>query len=910
MATNILPSQIQSAGLDQNQVLAWNGSAFAAAITIAVGNSTVNTSINATSFSGTANNANNLGGTSLATLQGQITGNAATAYTNATSYADNKAANAYSNAISYANTAAANAYSNAITYSANASNLGNGTVAPARLGSGTANSTTILYGNGVFAPAPDSTNASSLTTGTINVSLLASYGTANSTTVLYGNSVWGPAPSSTNASALISGTVNTSLLGSGTANSTTILYGNGVFAAAPDGVNTAFQYTFTNTISFSSNVSLVSGNGTNQLLIGTINATSIGLLANSTTLTVGNSSVNTVVNATSFSGTANNANNLGGTSLATLQNQITGNAATAYSNGTSYTDIKAGNAYSNAASYADTVAANAYSNAISYANTVASNAYSNATSYADTKAANAYSNGTSYADIKAGNAYSNATSYVTAGGYTVVGDVTFSGNVFVNGTTFNANVTNLNVKDLNILVGDGAASNASSDGAGLIVSTPNAQLFYSGGSNTWNTNRTFTPSSNVTFDLGSTILTWSNVFANQVYGTLMTSLQPNITANNANNLGGTSLATLQGEITGNAATAYSNGTSYADNKAANAYSNAIAYSANADNISSGTVAPARLGSGTANSTTILYGNGVFAPAADGVNTAFQYTFTNAISFGSNVSITLGLLNGTVGATAPNTGAFTTLSTSGIITASTVGNIIPFYYSNQAGFPSATTYHGALAHSHSDGAMYFAHSSAWTRLLDTAGGYTVTGTATYSGNIVLTSGNGTNQLLLGTINATSIGMLANSTVLTVGNSTVNTTISAANTTLYTPTMRGSRETVLANTAAAGAMTLDLSYGIHRWNVTGNITSINFTNVPANNTVFNGMLYVTANATGTNSTNRAITFPSTANATTGKALFSGGVAPPATSSNGSLDIYSFTTIDGGNNYVWSLSVKDAR
>ena len=238
MATNILPSQIQSAGLDQNQVLAWNGSAFAAAITIAVGNSTVNTSINATSFSGTANNANNLGGTSLATLQGQITGNAATAYTNATSYADNKAANAYSNAISYANTAAANAYSNAITYSANASNLGNGTVAPARLGSGTANSTTILYGNGVFAPAPDSTNASSLTTGTINVSLLASYGTANSTTVLYGNSVWGPAPSSTNASALISGTVNVSLLASyGTANSTTILYGNSVWAPAPSSTN-------------------------------------------------------------------------------------------------------------------------------------------------------------------------------------------------------------------------------------------------------------------------------------------------------------------------------------------------------------------------------------------------------------------------------------------------------------------------------------------------------------------------------------------------------------------------------------------------------------------------------------------------------------------------------------------------
>jgi hypothetical protein len=45
--------------------------------------------------------------------------------------------------------------------------------------------------------------------------------------------VWATAPSSTNASALTTGTVNTALLGSGTANSTTILYGNSVWAAAP-----------------------------------------------------------------------------------------------------------------------------------------------------------------------------------------------------------------------------------------------------------------------------------------------------------------------------------------------------------------------------------------------------------------------------------------------------------------------------------------------------------------------------------------------------------------------------------------------------------------------------------------------------------------------------------------------------
>jgi hypothetical protein len=162
---------------------------------------------------------------------------------------------------------------------------------------------------------------------------------------------------------------------------------------------------------------------------------------------------------------------------------------------------------------------------------------------------------------------------------------------------------------------------------------------------------------------------------------------------------------------------------------------------------------------------------------------------------------------------------------------------------------------------------------------------------------------TGSVLLGnnTVNA-----VVNSSALTIG----NTTISSSATSLYTPTIRGARDVVSANTSASGDMVLDLSYGIHRWTVTGNVTSINYSNVPANNIVYSGTLYVTANNGGTNSTNRSITFPSAANATTGKTLWSGALVPPQTSSNGSVDIYQFFTIDGGNNYVWSLAVKDAR
>jgi hypothetical protein len=61
----------------------------------------------------------------------------------------------------------------------------------------------------------------------------------------------------------------------------------------------------------------------------------------------------------------------------------------------------------------------------------------------------------------------------------------------------------------------------------------------------------------------------------------------------------------------------------------------------------------------------------------------------------------------------------TISDTGAITAPAVGSVIPFYYSSQFGFPSASTYHGAIAHSHQDGAMYFAHGGSWNRLANSS-----------------------------------------------------------------------------------------------------------------------------------------------------------------------------------------------
>ena len=44
------------------------------------------------------------------------------------------------------------------------------------------------------------------------------------------------------------------------------------------------------------------------------------------------------------------------------------------------------------------------------------------------------------------------------------------------------------------------------------------------------------------------------------------------------------------------------------------------------------------------------------------------------------------------------------------------NIIPFYYALVSDFPSASTYHGAVAHGHNTGLMYFAHGGNWLELV--------------------------------------------------------------------------------------------------------------------------------------------------------------------------------------------------
>ena len=73
-----------------------------------------------------------------------------------------------------------------------------------------------------------------------------------------------------------------------------------------------------------------------------------------------------------------------------------------------------------------------------------------------------------------------------------------------------------------------------------------------------------------------------------------------------------------------------------------------------------------------------------------------------------------------GAFSSLTGKPTTVSGYGITDAvkadsSVAAQPVRFYYASTSAFPSASTWHGAIAHSHADGAMYFAHGGSWVKM---------------------------------------------------------------------------------------------------------------------------------------------------------------------------------------------------
>lgn len=296
-------------------------------------------------------------------------------------------------------------------------------------------------------------------------------------------------------------------------------------------------------------------------------------------ITVGNGTYNTVVNSTVVSVnniivtgkiTANGGNGTAGQALTT-------NGSAVYWSTIVGTNTDAQYTWSNTQTFTNTIT---FSSVI--------NGTANNTSFVGSvSAANVVSN----AQLSA-----NLTNYAPLAGATFSGDVTINANLIVSGTTVTVNTATLDVKDKNVTLAKGSTA-AASDGAGITIDGSNIGWYYTYSSNTWTSNVGIIPSSNTSFDLGSTGLRWNSIYANNFYGTTV-----------------------------NAAT-YSVGTSFVANTSQVTISG-IPLSANG-------------GVGTAGQ--VLTSNGVtgapyWAATAAGVNTAASYTWTNTHTFNANVTI--------------------------------------------------------------------------------------------------------------------------------------------------------------------------------------------------------------------------------------------------------------------------------
>ena len=110
-------------------------------------------------------------------------------------------------------------------------------------------------------------------------------------------------------------------------------------------------------------------------------------------------------------------------------------------------------------------------------------------------------------------------------------DVDIAGNLNVLGNTTIVNANDISIADKTIVVANNAGTGALADGAGIVVGNLSfATWLYSNDTLSWDTNLDITPTANATLDLGDPAYIWNNVYAANVYATIQTAAQPNITS--------------------------------------------------------------------------------------------------------------------------------------------------------------------------------------------------------------------------------------------------------------------------------------------------------------------------------------------------------------------------------------------
>jgi len=577
--------------------------------TISVGNSTVNTQITGAGI--TANGAN-------------ITS------VNAATVGSNTAADLNL----YADQAAGNAYTNATAYASNASNISSGTLDTARLPA-TANVTTAIN---VGANVNVNTSTISVGNSTVNTQITSTGITANGANISsvnaatvgsntasdlrgYSDTVAGNAYSNatayaSNADNISSGTLNTARLPA-TANVTTAIN-----VGANVNLNTSTISVGNSTVNTQITSSSIDVDGTlsvgNTTITGTANVSetfSVGanVVANTSTIKIGNGTSNTIITKNSID-TGN-----------TTSNAVINSTAILLSNSSSNVTINP-----STINIGGNVSVN--TSVISIGNSTVNTQISS--SGVDTDGILAAGNTTI-------TGFANVTSTLQVGGIsTFSNDVTITGNLVVNGTRTFVNTTTLDVGDNVITLNADLGAVSPTEDAGIEINrgtSANVTFKWNESSDTWQLTNDGTNFYNVaTNNDVNTAYTNATAFAanasNISSGTLDTARLPatanvttaiNVGANVNVSTSGISVgnSTVNTQITStgitanganitsvNAATVGSNTASdlrgYSDTVAGNAYSNATAYASNADNISSGTLDTARLPA-TANVTTAI-----------------------------------------------------------------------------------------------------------------------------------------------------------------------------------------------------------------------------------------------------------------------------------------------------------------
>jgi hypothetical protein len=659
-------------------------------------------------------------------------------------------------------------------------------------------------------------------------------------------------------------------------------------------------------------------NVTGNVQISAINTTSFGatLTSNSTTaiLTVGNSSVTATMNSSTFSGTANNSTNFGGSSLATVQGQITGNAATAYTNSVSYTDTKIGTA--NTAMVANAGAA--YTNAIAIAangsnitsGTVAfarlPSLFVGTTAIQSTSAAQAVSGITTLA---AGNTTITGFANVSTT-LAVAGVSTFSGNVVFGSVGLSANggfgtagqTLHSNGTAAYWAADDGITSLVAANGlnGGTITSTGTISVL---GGSTLTVN---TLGVHVNSALSITDLTLSGnltVSGTRTYvNTTTLDVGDNIFTLNAD-LGASAPSQDAGMeiMRGTSANVQFLWDETNDRWSTNGQPLAVSSLIPSSNITLGSAGlSANGGLGTAGQ--VLHSNGTAAywatddgitslVAANGLNGG-TITSTGTISVLGGSTLTVNSIGTHVNSALSITSLTLAGAASGITTLAAGNTTI----TGNISVTSVGSFDRVTTANNGSGTNIGIGDDAWFGDVNIADTVRIMGQqSANNGHIIF--GNADNSVKLG---RTGTGALTWNGAFSVtgGLTTLSANLVMANNNITRPILTGYTEHEVANTAATGTFSLDCgASNFFDLTLTGNIT-ISPTNVPPATRVWSGTIVAKQDATG----GRTITWPA-------GTKYAGGVVPPATTTANALDIWSIMTYDGGTTYIVSLSVKAA-